>query len=187
MDTTVTGIASVVVEELRAAGYMESTIGQYEKTIKGLTRFVEERGSTYTPSLGAAFASMTVSPRTGRFSAQRRFDYGRLVNVFDTYVRTGRVDLSCRKRGGGGARPDSSEFTALAAAWEADMDDRGLAPAPATPMVGYPAATWCSWNHAGSTVSATLTGPAFWGFSDFCPAGGRRPPCSGWCRTSARS
>jgi site-specific recombinase XerD len=129
MDTTVTGIASVVVEELRAVGYMESTIGQYEKTIKALTRFVEERGRTYTPSLGAAFASMTVSPRTGRFSAQRRFDYGRLVNVFDTYVRTGCVDLSCRKRGGGGARPDSSEFTALAAAWEAEMDDRGLAPA----------------------------------------------------------
>ena len=129
MDTTVTGIASVVVEELRAAGYRESTIGQYEKTIKGLTRFVEERGSIYTPSLGAVFASMTVSSRTGRFSAQRRFDYGRLVSVFDTYVRTGRVDLSCRKRGGGGARLDSSEFTALAAAWEADMDDRGLAPA----------------------------------------------------------
>ena len=34
MDTTVTGIGSVVVAELRAAGYMESTIGQYEKTIK---------------------------------------------------------------------------------------------------------------------------------------------------------
>ncbi|HEY6425374.1 MAG TPA: hypothetical protein VIY28_19455 [Pseudonocardiaceae bacterium] len=26
---------------------------------------------------------MTVSPRTGRFSAQRRFDYGRLISVFD--------------------------------------------------------------------------------------------------------
>ena len=129
MDTTVTGIASVVVAELRAAGYMESTIGQYEKTIKALASFAEERGSTYTPSLGAAFASMTVSPRTGRFSAQRRFDYARLVSVFDAYVRTGRVDLAPRKRGGGGARPNSSEFTALAAAWEADMDDRGLAPA----------------------------------------------------------
>jgi hypothetical protein len=46
---------------------------------------------------------MTVSPRTGRFSAQRRFDYGRLVSVFDAYMRTSRVDLSCRKRGGGGA------------------------------------------------------------------------------------
>ena len=129
MDTTVTGIASVVVAELRAAGYMESTIGQYEKSIKALTGFAEERGSSYTPSLGARFALMTVSPRTGRFSAQRRFAYGRLVSVFDAYVATGRVDLSCRKRGGGGARPVAGEFTALAAAWAADMDDRGLAPA----------------------------------------------------------
>jgi integrase len=129
MDTTVTGIGSVVVAELRAAGYMESTIGQYKKTIKALTCFAEERGGTYTPSLGSAFASMTVSPRTGRFSTQRSFDYRRLVSVFDVYVSTGRVELSCRKRGGGGTRPDSSEFSALAAAWDADMADRGLAPA----------------------------------------------------------
>jgi hypothetical protein len=53
MDTTVKGIGSVVVAELRAAGYMESTIGQYEKTIKALVCFAEERGSAYTPSLGA--------------------------------------------------------------------------------------------------------------------------------------
>ena len=72
---------------------------------------------------------MTVSPRTGRFSAQRSFDYRRLVGVFDAYVATGRVELACRKRGGGGPRPVSSEFTALAAAWEADMADRALAPA----------------------------------------------------------
>ena len=37
MDTTVTRIGAVVVAELRSAGYMESTIGQYEKTIKALT------------------------------------------------------------------------------------------------------------------------------------------------------
>lgn len=129
MDTTVTAIGSVVVAELRAAGYMDSTIGQYEKTIKALARFVEARGGGYTPSLGAEFATMTVSPRTGRFSAQRRFDYGRLVAVFDTYLKTGHVDLSCRKRGGGGASPESSELTALASAWEAEMDDRALAPA----------------------------------------------------------
>jgi integrase len=129
MDTTVTGIASAVVAELRSAGYMESTIGQYEKTIKALTGFAGERGGAYTPSLGAEFASMTVSPRTGRFSAQRRFGYGRLVRVFDSYVSTGRVDLAPRHRGGGGAHPESGQFTALAAAWEADMDQRGLAPA----------------------------------------------------------
>ncbi len=127
MDTTVTGIASVVVAELRAAGYMESTIGQYEKTVKALASFIDERGGRYSPSLGAAFESMTVSPRTGSFSAQRRFDYRRLVSVFDSYLQTGQVDLSVRKRGGGGARPESREFVALAAAWEADMADRALA------------------------------------------------------------
>jgi integrase len=129
MDTTVTRIAAVVVAELREAGYMESTIGRYEKTIKALKRFVEDRGGSYTRSLGAEFASMTASPRTGRFSAQRKFDFGRLVSVFDTYVDTGRVELAPGKRGGGGPQPESSAFTALNRAWEADMDDRGLASA----------------------------------------------------------
>src|SRR6266851_8323203 len=121
MDTTVTGIASVVVAELRAAGYMESTIGQYEKTIKALAEYAGQRGGVYSPGLGAEFASMTISPRTGRFSAQRRLDYRRLTGVFDSYVRTGRVDLSVRGRGGGGPRPGQPGLAVLAAAWEADM------------------------------------------------------------------
>ena len=129
MDTTVAGIASVVVAQLRSAGYMESTIGQYEKTIKALTAFLAERGEEYTPELGAQFAAMTVSPRTGRFSAQRRFDYRRLVALFDSYVLTGRVDLSMRKRGGGGAVPGAGEFVELLVVWEAEMARRGLAPA----------------------------------------------------------
>lgn len=129
MDTTVRGIAAVVVAELRTAGYMESTIGNYAKSIKALASFVEDRGGVYTPSLGATFASRTVSPRTGRVSAQRRFDYGRLVRMFDIYVATGRVELAPRKRGGGGAQPESREFIALNSAWEADMADRDLAPA----------------------------------------------------------
>ena len=129
MDTTVTGIGAVVVAGLRTAGYAESTIGQYEKTIKALRTFVEGRGGVYMPWLGAEFAAQTVSPRTGRFSAQRRSDYGRLVRVFDAYVDTGQVVLAVRKRGGGGPRPNLGEFTALNDAWEADMVDRGLAPA----------------------------------------------------------
>jgi len=72
---------------------------------------------------------MTVSPRTGRFSAQRRLDYRRLTAVFDSYVRTGRVDLSVRGRGGGGPRPACVALAALDAAWEAEMAGRGLAPA----------------------------------------------------------
>jgi integrase len=129
MDATVTLIGEVVVAELRAAGYMESTIGQYAKTIRALARYAEERGGVYSPGLGAEFASMTVSPRTGRFSAQRRLAYGRLVGVFDSCVRTGRVDLSVRGRGGGGPRPAENGLAVLDAAWEADMAGRGLAPA----------------------------------------------------------
>src|SRR5260370_28692258 len=72
---------------------------------------------------------MTVSPRTGRFSAQRRMNYGGLARVFDSYVRTGRVDLSVRKRGGGGPRPVASALAALDAAWEEEMARRGLAAA----------------------------------------------------------
>jgi hypothetical protein len=133
MDTTVTRIAAVVVvAELRTAGYMESTVGQYEKSVKALTSFVEGRGGVYTPSVGALFAWRTASPRTGRFSAQRKFDYGRLVGVFDSYVNTGRVELAPRKGGGGGAQPESGAFTELNRAWEADMADRGLASATRT-------------------------------------------------------
>jgi integrase len=129
MDATVGQIGAVVVAELRAAGYMESTIGQYQKTIRALTDFVGERGGVYTLSLGAEFASMTTSVRTGRFSPQRRFDYGRLVAVFDSLVLAGRVDLSVRKRGGGGRQPASAGLAALIMAWETDMADRDLASA----------------------------------------------------------
>jgi integrase len=130
MDATVREVGAVVVAELRSAGYMASTIGQYEKTIRALARFAEyQGGGAYSPELGAEFSSMTISPRTGQFSAQRRFNYRRLADVFDSYVRSGQVDLSVRKRGGGGPHPVSGEFVALDAAWEAEMDARGLAPA----------------------------------------------------------
>ncbi len=127
MDMTVGGIGAVVVAELRAAGYLESTVGQYAKTIKALTEFTS--GREYSAVLGAEFASMTTSVRTGRFSPQRRLDYRRLVTVFDSYVQTGRVDLSVRGRGGGGPRPEGADFVALDADWEAEMGRRGLAPA----------------------------------------------------------
>ena len=71
MDMTVMQIGAIVVAELRTAGFMESTIGQYAKTIKALSEFASERA--YSVELGAEFAAMTISPRTGRFSMQRRF------------------------------------------------------------------------------------------------------------------
>ncbi len=127
MDMTVAGIGSVVVAQLRAAGYAESTVVLYERVIGVLARYAAGRDTDYSPELGAQFASGTVSPRTGRFSAQRRATYRRIVDLFNSYVHTGIVDLPVRGRGGGGPRPAQPAMAALAAAWESGMAGRGLA------------------------------------------------------------
>jgi hypothetical protein len=89
----------------------------------------QKQGGVYTPSLGAEFAAMTTSPRTGRFSVQRRFDYSRLAAVFDSYVLTGWVSLAMRSRGGGGAVPQCIDLVTLLSAWSSEMERRGLAAA----------------------------------------------------------
>jgi integrase len=127
METMVSNIGERVVVALEAAGYAESTIGQYRKSLRYLALLAQKQDGVYSPDLGAEFASMTTSPRTGMFSAQRRSDYGRLVGLFDSYVLTGRVNLSTKKRGGGGNSPQSEAFTALLAAWSKEMEQRGLA------------------------------------------------------------
>lgn len=129
MDTMVSEIGERVVAALEAAGYAESTIGQYRKSLRWLGMLARKQGGVYTLALGAEFASMTTSPRTGKFSAQRRFDCGRLVGVFDSYVFTGRVDLSVKRRGGGGVAVQSKEFIVLLDAWSVEMEQRGLAAA----------------------------------------------------------
>lgn len=129
MERTVIHLGGLVVAALRVAGYAESTIGRYEKTIRALDGFVGDRGGTYTSAVGAVFASLTTSPRTGRFSAQRYFDYTRVVTLFDALINTGDVPLGARKRGGGGRHPVSDAFVALSAEWEAAMVERGLADA----------------------------------------------------------
>lgn len=127
MDITIKQLGEVVVSALRDAGYMESTIGNYKKTVKALAEYAGGVDRFYTVELGSQFAAMTTSPRTGEFSAVRRFDYGRFVRVSNSYLETGVVSLAVTKRGGGGPRPVCREFIALAAAWEHDMIQRGLA------------------------------------------------------------
>ena len=127
MDITIKQLGEVVLAALRQAGYMESTIGNYQKTVKALAAYAGGPDQLYTVELGTEFAAMTTSPRTGKFSAVRRFDYGRFVRVGNSYIETGVVSLAVTKRGGGGPRPVGPEFIALTTAWEHDMAHRGLA------------------------------------------------------------
>lgn len=84
MDTSVQEIGLAVVAALRTAGYMESTIGQYQKSIKQLDLLVAHHDGAYTCELGTRFTSMTTSPRTGEFSQQRCTDYQRLIHLYDS-------------------------------------------------------------------------------------------------------
>ncbi|MBW4096420.1 MAG: tyrosine-type recombinase/integrase [Acidobacteria bacterium] len=127
MDTTVAGIGEVVVAALEDAGYMQSTIVQYGKSIRWLGVLAAERDGIYSCELGAKFASMTTSPRTGAYSSARHFDYGRLVWLFDSFVLTGAVDLSMRPRRRRRQAPFCAEFAALLGLWDQEMIQRGLA------------------------------------------------------------
>lgn len=187
MDTTITGIGEIVVVELRSAGYIESTIGQYEKTIRALTSYARRRGvSVYTPALGAGFASLATSPRLGRFSAQRRFDYRRLVAVFDSYVATGRVDLSVRKRGGGGPRPTGDQFVALGASWEAAMADRGLAVATREAYGRVARGYLCFLESSGTFDLCAADGGTVLAFLASLSPRWAKTSLFGWCRTFGR-
>lgn len=127
METTVIGIGELVVAALEAAGYKQSTMLEYRKWLHRLELLAREQDGLYTVELGAEFASMTTSPRTGRFSHQRRASYGRLVRMLDSYVLTGSVDLSIMTRNGGKDAPKSEDFIRLMAAWSAEMEKRNLA------------------------------------------------------------
>jgi hypothetical protein len=185
MDTTVSGIGAIVVSELRAAGYMESTVAQYAKTIKALTEFAS--GREYSAELGEQFASMTTSGRTGRFSPQRRFDYRRLVAVFDSYVQTGRVDLSVRGRGGGGPRPGCSGFVALDAAWEVEMGRRGLAPATREAYGRVARRYLVFLEGRGISEFDEVDGGSVLAFLESLLGRWAKSSLFGWCRTFVRS
>lgn len=126
MDITVSTIAEVVVDALHQAAYAESAIGQYRKTIKALKLLAEKQEGFYTKELGVEFVAMTTSPKTGKFSKQRWFDYGRLIWLFDSFIDTGTIDLSVRRE----CKDTifcSQEFSRSFTSWCAHMEQKGLA------------------------------------------------------------
>lgn len=127
MDTDLNHVLDAVVDAERSARYMESTIGQTYVAIRAMKAFAAERGqSVYTKEFGAEFASLTTSPKTGRFSMWRKRLFGRLARLCDSYVETGQVDLSFTRRTAGAAFA-SPEFAGVHREWMEDMTARGLA------------------------------------------------------------
>ncbi|QCO97313.1 integrase [Arthrobacter sp. 24S4-2] len=127
MDATVRQIGERVVAALEAAGYTRLTVLEYVKWIRRLEELSRRQAGVYTPELGAEFASMTTSPRTGKFSDQRRKAHRRLRDLFDSCLLTGTVDLSLNRRGQEPAVPQAQAFIALLVSWSDEIAERGLA------------------------------------------------------------
>lgn len=141
METSVNDIGVAVITALRSAGPMESTIGQYQKSIKWLDALATENCGIYSCDLGAHFALLTTSPRAGKFSQQRCTDYQRLIHLYDSYVLTGCVDLSVRKRPATFPYPDSPEFSKLLISWDQAMKQRELSEVTLYSFGSWPCST----------------------------------------------
>ena len=68
-ETTVGHVAGEVVRALYGAGYMESTIGQYRKSIRALERYAGGPDAVYTRGLGAGFAAVLLQCLFDRFGS----------------------------------------------------------------------------------------------------------------------
>ena len=129
MEHSVPELGDIVIAALRDANYQESTITNYQKTITKLTTYIDTHGGVYTPELGNRFAGLTTSPQTGKFSAQRHFDFSRLIHLVNTYLETSTIVLSHRTRGGGGRWPTSHDLADRYTEYETHIRQRGLADA----------------------------------------------------------
>ena len=127
MEIRVATLAEMVILALRNAQYAESTIRQYQKSIKAIQKLAEVQDGMYTKDLGSKFAAMTISSKTGRFSNQRMYQHGRLVRLFNSFVDTGFIDLSVYRPKKHKETFKSIEFEQILVSWHADMKKRGLA------------------------------------------------------------
>lgn len=92
-------ICSLLIDALRNAEYNESTISLYQGEIRRFKTFCREKGiSDYDCAIGKLYADDVISPKTGKFSKERYFLHGRLSRLLNSYVHTGKFDLSATTR-----------------------------------------------------------------------------------------
>lgn len=184
-ETTVGHVAGEVVRALYGAGYMESTIGQYRKSIRALERYAGGPDAVYTRGLGAGFAASTFSERTGGFSRQRWFDYGRLARLCDSYLRSGSVDLGKWRRSRL-AEPVVPGLAVVMERWEAISPVRDWLRRRWGITVGWRACSSRGWNLMGSCRWMVRMARMCWGSWPGCVHAGRSRRCGTPRRTCAR-
>lgn len=97
---TIDEICSACINALRAEGYNESTIFNYEGVIRRFKQFCKDRDiSVYSSDIGKTYADDVISKKTGKFSKNRYHTQGRFYRLIDSYFSTGTFDFSLIKKG----------------------------------------------------------------------------------------
>ena len=92
-------ICSLLIDALRDAKYSPNTVFLYQGEVRRFIEFCRGKGITdYTSATGKVYADDVISPKTGKYSAERHFLHGRLTRLLDSYVNTGKFDLSATSR-----------------------------------------------------------------------------------------
>lgn len=97
---TIDKICEACIKALRAEGYNETTIFNYEGVIRRFKQFCSEKDVTrYTSEIGRAYADDVISKKTGNFSKNRYHTQGRFFRLIDSYFTAGTFDFSFMKKG----------------------------------------------------------------------------------------
>ena len=92
-------ICSLLIDALRDAKYSPNTVFLYQGEVRRFKVFCRGKGITdYTSATGKVYADDFISPKTGKYSAERHFLHGRLTRLLDSYVNTGLFDISTTSR-----------------------------------------------------------------------------------------
>jgi site-specific recombinase XerD len=88
-------ISNLCIEALINAGFLKSTIFNYQGVIRRFKAFCDEKNVTeYSPQLGQLYANDVISKKTGKFSKQRFYLQGRFIRLLDSYINSGNFNLS---------------------------------------------------------------------------------------------
>ena len=93
-------ICELLIEELMATGYDESTIFNYRGVIRRFKAHCFKLGVTeYSPAVGQTYADDVISIKTGKFSKQRYETQGRFIRLLNSYYYNQSFCFDVKKRG----------------------------------------------------------------------------------------
>lgn len=124
MGTSISNIAEHAVEALRAAGYMESTVGQYRKVFRYLEGSSPD--GMWSDDVGETFVTAT-RPDGRPFEHNYQVSRERVVSLCEDFVATGRFDLSMRANRPPVPEPSHDGLCEALSGYMRDNEARGLA------------------------------------------------------------